>query len=113
MLILFVFLTSKGPRMKHVDENITNRAVRLDGEEFHHCSFQTCTLEIAGTAELVLDDCTFLDCQWVFVEAAATTVSIMAKLYGGMIPDGSTLIEQVFASIRQGSGFGTPYRAVA
>ncbi len=102
----------EGVSMKHVDENITNRAVRLDGAEFHHCSFQICTLEIAGTAELVLEDCTFTDCQWVFVEAAATTVSIMAKLYTGKIPDGNTLIEQVFTSIRQGAGFGTPYRPV-
>lgn len=99
--------------MKHVDENITNRAMRLDGEQFQHCSFHTCTLEIAGTTELVLEDCSFTDCQWVFVEAAATTIAIMARLHAGMIPDGNTLIEQVFASIRQGSGFGTPYRPVS
>ncbi len=41
-----VFLKRKGVSMKHVDEHITNRAVRLDGEEFRNCSFQTCTLEI-------------------------------------------------------------------
>ena len=108
-----VFLKRKGLSMKHVDENIVNRAVRLDGDEFRNCSFQTCTLEIGGTADLVLENCTFTDCQWVFVEAAATTLSAMAKLYAGMIPDGAALIEQVFASIRQGAGFGTPYRPVS
>jgi hypothetical protein len=95
--------------MKHVGENITNRVVRLDGEEFRNCSFQTCTLEVGGRAELVLDACTFKDCQWVFTEAAATTLAILARLHGGLIPDGDTLVEQVFASIRQGAGFGTPY----
>ena len=99
--------------MKHVGENITSRAVRLDGEEFRNCSFQACTLEIGGTADMVLENCTFTDCQWVFVEAAATTLAIMARLYAGAIPDGDTLIEQVFASIRQGAGFGTPYKPVA
>jgi hypothetical protein len=110
---VLVLLKRKGLSMKHVDENISNRALRLDGEEFHHCSFQTCTLEIAGTADLVLEKCTFTDCQWVFVEAAATTLAIMAKLHAGMILDGDRLIEQVFDSIRQGSGFGTPYRPVS
>jgi hypothetical protein len=99
--------------MKHTDEHIANRAVRLDAEEFHTCSFQTCTLEIGGTTDLVLDRCTFNDCQWVFVDAAATTLAIMAKLYAGMIPDGTTLVEQVCTSIREGAGFGTPYRPVA
>ena len=98
--------------MKHVGENITNRAVRLDGEEFRNCSFQGCTLEIGGMADLVLDNCTFTDCQWVFTEAAARTLAIMARLYAGTVPDGATLIEQVFASIRQGAGFGTPYKPV-
>lgn len=98
--------------MKHVDENITNRAVRLDGDTFHGCSFRSCTLEIGGSADSVLDTCTFTVCQWVFVEEAATTLAIMARLYAGMIPDGDTLVEHVVASIRQGAGFGTPYRPV-
>ena len=109
---MVVLLKWKGVNMKHVDEHITNRAVRLDGEEFRNCSFQTCTLEIGGTTNLVLENCTFTDCQWVFVEAAATTLAIMARLYAGMIPDGDTLIEQVVTSIRQGAGFGTPYKPV-
>ncbi len=95
--------------MKHVSEHLSNRTVRLDGDEFHTCVFQTCTLEIGGAADFVLDNCTFLDCQWVFVDAAATTLAIMARLYAGVIPGGDTLIEQVFASIRQGAGYGTPY----
>ena len=98
--------------MKHVGENITNRAVRLDGDTFQTCSFRSCTLEIGGSADFVLDSCTFTDCQWVFVEAAATTLAIMARLYAGMIPNGDTLIEQVVVSIRQGAGFGTPYKPV-
>ena len=96
--------------MKHMNEHLANRTVRLDGDEYHNCTFQTCTVEIGGMANLVLKDCTFTDCQWVFTEAAATTLAIMAQLYGGAIPDGDALIEQVFASIRQGSGYGTPYR---
>ena len=98
--------------MKHTGEHIANRVVRLDGDEFRSCSFQTCTLEIGGAADIVLDGCTFTNCQWVFAGAAATTIAIMARLYAGMIPDGDTLVEQVFASIRQGSGFGTPYKPV-
>src|SRR5687767_3597643 len=98
--------------MKHEGENITNRVVRLDGEEFRTCSFHTCTLEIGGQAEVTLDTCTFTNCQWVFTEAAATTLAILARLYGGLIPDGDTLVEHVFASIRQGAGYGTPYTPV-
>ncbi len=60
---MVVLLKWKGVNMKHVDEHITNRAVRLDGEEFRNCSFQTSTLEIGGTADLVLENCTFTDCQ--------------------------------------------------
>ncbi len=96
--------------MKHVDENITNRAVRLDGQEFHTCAFQTCTLEIGGAADIVLDSCTFTDCQWVFVEAAATTLAIMARLYAGLAMDGDALMEKIFADIRRGSGFGQPFK---
>ena len=98
--------------MKHVGEHITNRALRLDGDAFHSCSFQRCTLEIGGAADFVLDQCTFTDCQWVFVEAAATTLAIMARLYAGLIPDGALLVEQVVVSIRHGVGFGTPYKPV-
>lgn len=98
--------------MKHVGEHIANRVVRLDGEEFHGCSFQTCTLEIGGATDILLAGCTFTDCRWVFADAAATTIAIMARLYAGMIPDGDTLVEQVVAPIRQGSGFGTPYKPV-
>ena len=98
--------------MKHVNETFSNRALRLDGESFQNCVFQKCTLEVGGATNVVLENCTFTDCQWVFVEAAATTLSIMARLYAGAIPDGSGLIEQVFASIRQGAGFGTPYKPV-
>jgi hypothetical protein len=43
----------------------------------------------------------------VFVEAA-TTLSSMARLSAGLIPDGDRLIEHVIASIRHGTGFGTP-----
>ncbi len=66
-----------------------------------------------GVAPTLLENCAFTDCLWVLVEAAATTLAAIARLYGGMIPDGAALIEQVFASTRQGSGFGTPYRPVA
>jgi hypothetical protein len=65
--------------MRHVGENITSRAVRLDGEEFRDCSFQGCTLEIGGMADLVLDHYTFTDCQWVFTEAATRTLAIVAR----------------------------------
>jgi hypothetical protein len=95
--------------MKHIDEHITNRAFRLDGEEFHNCVFQACTLEIGGAADVVLDRCTFTDCRWVFVEAAATTLAIMARLYAGLAKDGDALIEQLFGYIRAGSGFGQPF----
>jgi hypothetical protein len=95
--------------MKHTNENFTNRALRLDGEEFHNCSFQNCTLEIGGAAEIVLDTCTFTTCRWVFVEAAATTLAIISRLYAGLAKDGDALIEQLFGYIRAGSGFGQPF----
>ena len=98
--------------MKHADEHIANRVVRLDGEELRSCSFQTCTLEIGGSAGIVLDGCTFTDCRWALAGAAATTIAIVARLYAGMIPDGDTLVGHSVASIRQGSGFGTPYKPV-
>ena len=98
--------------MQHAREHVADLLVRLDEEELRSCSFQTCTLEIGGSAGIVLDGCTFTDCRWVFAGAAATTIAIMARLYAGMSPDGDTLVEQVVASIRQGSGFGTPYKAV-
>ena len=95
--------------MQHVDEHVSNRAVRLDGDVFHNCVFQNCTLEIGGAAEVVLDACTIIDCQWVFVDAAATTLGTMSKLYAGMVRGGDDLVEQVFEYIRRGSGFGRPF----
>ncbi len=65
-----------------------------------------------GIAPTLLENCAFTDCLWVLVEAA-TTLAAMARLYRGMIPDGAALIEQVLASIRQGSWYGTPYRPVS
>ena len=99
--------------MKHVDTKFSDRAIRLDGDEFHNCVFQTCTLEIGGAADVALRGCDFIDCQWVFVAAAATTVAIMAKLYAGMVTEGPALIEQTFDAIRQGSGYGQPFKAPA
>ncbi len=95
--------------MQHVNEHLSNRAIRLDGEQFQNCVFQHCTLEIGGTADVVMDGCTILDCQWVFVDAAATTLSVMAKLYAGMVQDGDALMEQTFGYMRRGSGFGRPF----
>ncbi len=96
--------------MKHVDEHISNRAVRIDGGEFDNCVFQNCTLEIGGAAEFMIKGCTFIDCQWVFVEAAAITLRGMARIYAGMVKDGEALIEQTFEYIRRGSGFGRPFK---
>ncbi|MBA3945942.1 MAG: hypothetical protein H0X37_15420 [Herpetosiphonaceae bacterium] len=96
--------------MKHTDEHISNRAVRLDGEDFHNCVFEECTLEIGGAADCVLDECSFIDCKWAFVGAAATTLALMARLSAGLVPDGKALMEQLFADIRRGAGFGQPFK---
>jgi hypothetical protein len=97
--------------MKYVDVHISNRAVRLDGEEFDNCVFQNCTLEIGGAADFTLNDCTLLNCQWVFVDGAAVTLGAMARIYAGMVKDGEALVEQTFEYIRRGSGFGRPFKA--
>jgi hypothetical protein len=103
-------LDREGLGVKYVDVHISNRAVRLDGEEFDNCVFQNCTLEIGGAAEFTLDGCTLINCQWVFVDAAAVTLGAMARIYTGMVKDGEALVEQTFEYIRRGSGFGRPFR---
>jgi len=72
----------------------------MDNEEFHYCKFERCTMIYAGTGGVIMDHCTFQDCQFAFEGAAGDTVKMMSALYQ-LSPD---LIEKTFDKIRLGLG---------
>ena len=49
----------------------SHETVALDGETFASCEFRDCRLVYAGGEPPVFRDCSFVDCDWKYDEAAA------------------------------------------
>lgn len=88
---------------QHTGNLYESTTIRLDGNAFENCTFDNCTLEFGGTDKVGITGCKFNGCQWVFVEAAATTIRFMSGLYTGFGPDGQKLVEDTFNNIRAGN----------
>jgi hypothetical protein len=84
--------------------------VRLDGNRFRNCTFQDCSLEFGGSDVVGMVGCTFTNCVWSFVGAAANTLSFLGAMYRGLGPDGGKLVERTFENIRSGNVTSTEAR---
>jgi hypothetical protein len=87
-----------------MNKNIKNKyrkaTIKLDNHEFVECFFEECKLEYAGKGPVSIVDCTFINVQWVFVDAAQETLQFLQGLYHGMGEGGRTLVETTFNNIR-------------
>jgi hypothetical protein len=82
----------------HRGTTFTNTRVRVDNEEFHNCRFDGCMIVYGGTGGVIMDTCTFNNCNFEFEGAAGNTVKFMSGLY----QLSSDLIERTFDNIRFG-----------
>jgi hypothetical protein len=87
-----------------MNKNIKNEyrkiSVKLDNNQFVECSFDGCTLQYAGEGPVSMIDCTFMNVEWVFVDAAQQTLQFLQGLYHGMGEGGRSLVESTFDNIR-------------
>ncbi len=79
-----------------------NTDVRLDGNKYINCTFKRCHLIYGAKGVVTLDGCSFHECKWSFVDAAAMTINFMAGLYHGTGTGGKDLVEKTFENIRKG-----------
>ena len=88
--------------IRNIGNTYTRVVVSLDGQHFEKCTFDHCTLQFSGTANVGLVDCTFTNCNWSFVGPAVTTLDFLSALYNGLGPSGKQLVEDTFENIRSG-----------
>jgi hypothetical protein len=86
--------------IKNIKNKYRKSTVKLDNNEFVECSFDECTLQYAGEGPVAMIGCTFINVQWVFVDAAQQTLQFLQGLYHGMGEGGRTLVESTFDNIR-------------
>lgn len=67
----------------------------IDGREFKACEFRNCQLIYHG-GPVKMVQCHFVNCQWIFEEAAGRTVEFLrSMLGGGMGPRGQVMAEAI------------------
>jgi hypothetical protein len=77
--------------------------IRVDGQRFIDCTFQSCTLEFAGEAVPFFERCTFIDVSWSFVEGAGNTIAFLQAMYNTFGSGGEGLVNTVFDMVRNKS----------
>jgi hypothetical protein len=90
---------------------ITNRTfayeeVSVDFNEFIDCRFDRCTMLYSGRDTLRMDGCVLENVQWVFTDAAARTLRVLATLYHRFGEGGQSQVEAIFNDIRSGTARG-------
>ena len=89
--------------IKNTDNIYKSATIRLDGNSFENCAFDKCRLVFGGTGDVGISGCTFKECEWTFIDSAATTLRFLSGLYSGFGPDGKQLVEDTFKNIRSGN----------
>jgi len=79
-----------------------DRVIKLDGNEYHDCTFERCKLRYAAAGKGVLSNNAIRECQWEFVGAALETIAFMTSLFHGLGPAGALVVEDLFTDIRTG-----------
>ncbi len=75
--------------------------VRLDGNNFVHCTFRNCILEYGGTDGVGFTSNELFECRWAFVGPAENTINFLISLYSGLGSAGPQIVEELFQSIRR------------
>ncbi len=89
--------------MRFENQKFSKQRVILDFNEFHQCEFEGCTMLFHGFGPVAMDRCRFVDVQWTFSGAAATTLTFLTALYKGAGNSGKAVVEEAFKDIRGGS----------
>mgnify|MGYP006279649551 CR=1 FL=1 len=84
-------------------QSFSSERVVLDGKHFVDCTFESCTLVYKGGRPPNFVRCDFAAPQFVFEEAAKSTVQLMSAIYNGI---DERIIEKTFDEIRKGFGDG-------
>ena len=93
----------KEEKMRFQKEKFKNEPILLDGNEYFGCSFIRCELKFGASGDVTLGGCSFEQCKWSFVDAAARTIQFMMGLYHGTGEGGRKLIDETFKNIQHGS----------
>ena len=67
--------------MKLDSSQFENQQVRLDGNEYNNCVFNSCTILYSGMGTVHLYECDFNNCKWQFDGPAANTINFLAGVY--------------------------------
>lgn len=76
--------------------------VPIDGVRFEDCTFKQTKLIFRAEGSVEFDRCTFDACEWVFEEAALSTLRFLSALYDGLDDKGHDLVGDVFEAVREG-----------
>jgi hypothetical protein len=87
--------------MQFKNRTFRNERVELDGNEFHGCDIQHCTLVYQGGGGPLLDSCTIAHNQFVFEESAGNTINFLRDFYHGGFQDAiQPVIDHILNNVR-------------
>jgi len=95
--------SSRSEREDVRDRTFSGERVVLDGKHFEDCSFDACRLVYRGGLPPDFVRCDFAAPQFVFEDAAQSTIQLMSAIYNGI---DERIIEKTFDEIRRGFGTG-------
>jgi hypothetical protein len=100
LIVCLLLMTSEVKRMSLNRNNTYNGGQQVvDGNHYDACKFENCLLVFKGGEYVVFTNCNFVNCRWIFADAAGRTVAFMKALYHGMGDGGKLIIDQVFKEI--------------
>jgi hypothetical protein len=82
------------------DQVRRHTSIPIDGVHFVRCKFDDCELIYRASDEVDFDDCTFVQCERTFDDAAVRTLGFLSTLFKKTGPDGQRLVESIFKGIR-------------
>ena len=87
--------------MKYTKRTFEKRRVRLDGNEFHECTFNECLLEVGGVPFKWGANNHLIESGFTFVDRAASFLIFLQEFYQD--PVFQPMIEELFVNIRAGT----------
>lgn len=62
------------------DQRFEDVSVEMDGKTFQGCTFKKCKLLYRATGPVELRDCELTDVDWVFLDTAEETISLLRTI---------------------------------
>lgn len=88
--------------MRFENRTFENEEIILDAKQFYGCTFRNCKFLYGATEPVTLENCTFKNVDWAFIDSAALTINLMTGIYQSSGRSGKKLIEATFKNIRRG-----------